>query len=515
MISSLLLPLVKKSLNSRIKRIEEFKKNPILCQEKVFSQLLENGKKTVFGAQHQFPKIRDYQSFRKLTPIRNYEQLYPWIERTLKGEKNILWPGITLWFSKSSGTTNARSKYIPITPANLQDCNYAAGRDLLAAYFASYPKSRLPAGKILSITGSHEQSNWNPKARCGDISAVLTENMPWYYALGRAPSKKTALLPEWEKKIDLIVEQTQRDTITGIAGVPTWVMVIIEKLLEKTRKKYITEIWQELEVFFHGAVNFLPYLPQFQRWIPNPQMQYRDIYNASEGFFAFQEDAQDKNMLLLLSHGVFYEFLPLTELEKETPEALPLAQVQTNVPYALVITTNSGLWRYLIGDTIAFTSLSPYKIRITGRTKSFINVFGEEVVVENADQALAKACEQTGAIIKDYTVGPIFLEAGQKGRHHWLIEFIQPPKDWNQFTTLLDETLQNINSDYAAKRYKGIALAPPLIQPVPKGVFYRWLEQRGRITSQTKTPRLSNERKYIEEILALINGATTEKKQQS
>ncbi|MCS6905430.1 MAG: GH3 auxin-responsive promoter family protein [Bacteroidia bacterium] len=505
MLLPLLSPFIKNSLTSRLKSIEVFKKHPLEAQQKVFQELLNKGKKTIFGKDHSLEKVNNYEAFQKQVPLRSYENLYSYIERALKGEKNVLWPGVPLWFSKSSGTTNARSKYIPITPENLHHCNYTAGKDMLAAYLLSMPHSQLPKGKILSIIGSHEPSPWNRAARCGDVSAVLAENMPWYYALGRAPSKKVALLADWEEKITRIVEEAPRMNITGIAGVPTWVMVIIEKLLAATQKSNLLEVWPNLEVFFHGAVHFAPYASQFQKWIPSNYMQYRDVYNASEGFFAFQEEPNNTSMLLLLSHGIFYEFLPLPELEKENPTVLPLEGVECNIPYALIITTNSGLWRYLIGDTIMFTSKNPYTIRIIGRTKSYINVFGEEVMVENAERALAHACKITGSQVQDYTVAPIFLEAHQKGRHQWLIEFTVPPSDITQFTAALDEALQNCNSDYAAKRQKNLALELPLVQIVPSGTFYQWLQKRGRVSSQTKVPRLSNERKYVEEILALLN----------
>lgn len=474
---------------------------PRLLQQQTWEWLVAQAQNTLFFHEHNLSL--SYEKFRQKVPVRTYEELYPYIHRTLQGESDVLWPGQIRWFAKSSGTTNDRSKFIPIPKAMLYRNHFAGGKALFATYLHLQPQSKLPFGKVLSIGGSHEISRYNAYARYGDLSAVLIENMPWFYQLFRAPSKKIALLADWKTKIFQMAQATLHQPIIGVAGVPTWTVVLFEELLRQSGKSHILEVWPHFEVFFHGAVSFTPYEATFRQFLPSPSVCYIEIYNASEGFFAFQDQLETKDMLMLLSHGVFYEFIPLEALErKDWTAVVPLEGVEKNRLYALILSSASGLWRYLIGDTIRFTSLEPYRIRIAGRTKHFINAFGEEVVVENAEAALTMACEATGARVRDFTVAPIYLEAGKKGAHQWIIEFSVPPTDTQKFVVTLDEALQKINTDYEAKRSGDIALVRPQVIEVPPGTFEKWLARKGQLGGQHKVPRLSNTREYVEDILA-------------
>lgn len=487
------------------KDIERLYQNPLAPQQKWLRYLLARGASTTYGKKHGLRPDWSYEDFQKHLPIVPYETLYPFIEATMQGMPDVLWPGRIRWFAKSSGTTNDRSKFIPMAPETLSFNHFRAGRHLFATYLTLFKDdTRLLAGKVLSIGGSHTISHLTPHARYGDLSAVLIENTPWFYSLFRAPQKSIALLPEWHTKVHRMAEAIIGTSITAIAGVPTWTVVLFDEILKRTGASHILEVFPDLEVFFHGAVSFTPYEKLFERYLPSPRMRYIEIYNASEGFFAFQDQPHTKDMLLLTDHGVFYEFIPFSAWEKGRWEAIPLEGVQTNEVYALVITAPGGLWRYLIGDTIRFTSTNPYRLRIVGRTRHYINAFGEEVMVENTDAALQKACAETGALVRDYTVAPIYLEAGQRGAHQWLIEFIHPPTDLDTFSCLLDKALQSLNSDYEAKRVGDLALGPPQIVPVPPGTFEEWLAERGRLGGQNKVPRLSNTREYVDSILALL-----------
>ena len=493
-------------LKTRISGIEHFNNFPLETQKKVFHYLLEMGKSTAWGEKFGFRGINSIKEFQEKVPLSHYEDIFPWINRALKGEKNVLWPGEVLYFSKSSGTTNDKSKFIPVSKESLEDTHYEAGRDMLALYYSINPDSQLFSGKNLSIGGSHSRNPQNPKAIMGDISAMLIENMPFYYELFRSPSKEVALMSEWEAKIDRMAKEAMSDNITGIGGVPTWTLVLIKRIFELSGNTSgnLLDIWPNLELFCHGGVDFSPYRKQFEALIPSSQMHYLNIYNASEGFFSVQDQKDNAEMLLLLDHGIFYEFIPLEEIDDDQPTCLTLDEVKEGPIYALVITTNGGLWRYIIGDTVRFTDTNPFRISIAGRTKHFINAFGEELMMENASAAISAACQKTGASVGDFTAAPVYLTAGQKGCHEWLIEFDIPPENLALFSRVLDETLQLKNSDYEAKRYKELALVAPIVRIVPKGTFYNWLRKKGKLGGQNKVPKLSNSRVYVEEILLML-----------
>jgi len=493
-----------KILSSRLSRLEEQVRTPHDVQHRVFSHLLEQGKKTEWGKLHGYADVRNTEDFRKHVPISSYEALFPWIERVYKGEQGLLWPEEVYMFSKSSGTTNARSKYIPVTEEFLENCHYAAGKDMLALYSDLYPDTQLFKGKGLALGGNLEENPYNPKAICGDVSALIMKYLPFWAEYMRTPGLDVALMPEWEPKIEALARHTMNQNITSFQGVPTWSIFLIRKMLEITGKNSILEVWPNLECFFHGAVSFEPYRELFKQMIPSDQMNYLEVYNASEGFFGLQDQRNSRDLLLLLDYGVYYEFIPMEEWGKENPKTLELSQVELGKSYALVISTSGGLWRYSIGDTITFTSKNPYRIRITGRTKHFLNAFGEEVVVENADRALAEACRKTGASLEDYTAAPIFIKEGKQGGHEWIIEFITPPSDLAKFTYVLDETLRDINSDYDAKRTQNIALVAPKIHAAAPGTFYEWMRSRGKLGGQNKVPRLSNSREYVDGILSQL-----------
>ncbi len=489
--------------NRYLKQVLPWQNQPIETQKQVFQYLISQAQDTLFGINHHFSKIHNISDFQKNVPIRTYEAFYEYIDKILKGEENVLWKGKTVWFAKSSGTTNAKSKFIPISKESLNNGHFKAGKDMLATYFHFYPNSNLYKGKALSIGGSHQINPLNQHSQYGDLSAVLIQNMPAFYELFRTPPKNIALMSEWESKIEAMANYTMNQNVTSIAGVPTWTVVLIQKILEKTQKNHIQEVWKNLEVFFHGAVSFVPYKKQFE--ILAPKLRYMEIYNASEGYFAFQTEPNDPSMLLLLNHGVYYEFIPIDQLEKEFPDSIPIPDLEIGKTYALVISTNGGLWRYHIGDTVTITQKSPLKIVISGRTKHFINAFGEELMVGNTDQALAFACENTGAILKDYTAAPIYFQNNDAGGHEWIIEFEKLPHDTSIFFELLDSKLQEINTDYAAKRYKNMALKFPLFHIAPQGFFYQWLKSQGKVGGQHKVPRLNNDRKLMEELLSLLN----------
>ncbi len=503
--------LAKAWMRSRNWRIRKIIQHPHAVQKNVFQTLIQKAQNTVFGKKYRFRHIKTPDQFRQQVPISSYETFYSYIERVLSGEANVLWPGKVNWFAKSSGTTNDKSKFIPMTYDCLHYCHYRAGKDMMAWYLHLYPDSKLFAGKVLSIGGSHQISRFNQNARYGDLSAVLIQNMPSFYEAFRAPSRKTALLADFEQKIEIMAREclSNPKSIVAIAGVPTWTMVLIERMLQITGKNDLLEVLPNLEVFFHGAVSFTPYRSQFAQLIgANRKMiRYIEIYNASEGYFGLQIEPQTCDMLLMLDHGIFYEFILLDELIAkgiENATAVGLENVTVNQTYAMVISVNSGLWRYLIGDTVRFTSTNPYRIVITGRTKHFINAFGEEVVIENAESAILMAARQTQTTVIDYTAGPIFLEIGKKGAHEWIIECQEPPANKAAFITVLDQHLQQINSDYEAKRYNNLALHPPVVHFVEKGTFYQWMKLRGKLGGQNKVPRLSNDRQYLDSILEML-----------
>ena len=492
-------------MKKRIHQIDLFRKYPHDVQNELFINLIDTAKNTEWGKKYGYRDITSVTEFKQRVPISTYENLFPEIERVMKGEQNILWPSIISWFAKSSGTTNARSKYIPVSPESLEDCHYKGGKDMISIYANLYPETRVFTGKALSIGGSLRENEYNSKTQCGDVSAVIMQNLPVWAEAIRTPPLKVALMDKWEEKIEIMADITSKENVTSISGVPTWTYVLINRILEITGTKNILEVWPNLELFAHGAVAFGPYRELFKNLIPSEQMHYLEIYNASEGFFGIQDQAGTHDeMLLMLDYGVYYEFIPAEEFESENPTTLTLEQVELGKNYALVISTNAGLWRYKIGDTIKFTSLEPYRIKISGRTKHFINAFGEELIIENAEAAIIKASQETGAIISNFTAAPVYFEGKNRGGHEWAIEFAREPDNLATFRRVLDETLREINSDYDAKRQNDLALQAPLIQIAPPGTFLQWLRSKGKLGGQNKVPRLSNSREHLEEILQLI-----------
>ncbi|MFC3879603.1 GH3 auxin-responsive promoter family protein [Algoriphagus namhaensis] len=493
---------------SRLKQIEHFKKNPFAAQKQIFEELIEAGQKTKFGKKFDFGSIKSYADFAERVPIHDYESIKPYIDQTMAGEQNVLWDSPIEWFAKSSGTTSSRSKYIPVSTESLEECHYKGGKDLVSVYVRNNPDTKMFIGKNLAIGGSLEKNPLNPQgtARAGDISAVIMQNLPIWAQIIRTPSLEVALMNEWEAKIEKLARDTMNENVVTITGVPTWTIVLLQKILELKKAKNILEVWPNLEVFFHGAVAFGPYRAVFEELIPSKKMRYMETYNASEGFFGLQDQPESDELLLMLDYGIFFEFIPMEEWDKENPSVIRLQDVEVGKNYALVITTNGGLWRYKIGDTIRFTSTAPYRFKISGRTKHFINAFGEEVIVENAEKAIQFAADETNATIANFTAAPVYFESsGAKGAHEWVIEFRSEPDDFPKFEKLLDEKLREINSDYDAKRYKNLALKEPVIHLAPKGIFDQWLAKKGKLGGQHKVPRLSNERTHLEEILDLIN----------
>ena len=485
-------------LKKRIDQIELFKKFPNEVQQEVLRKLLVYNIDTEVGKKYDFKSIKNYKDFRnRLDPV-SYEDISQDIERVRKGEQNIFWSTHIKWFAKSSGTTDSKSKFIPISYESLDDCHYKAGKDMLSLYFNNNENSKLLAGKCLRLGGSREIYE-NNKSYYGDLSAIMIDNLPFWAELSSTPSQKTSLLPEWEKKVKAIIKESLNQKVTSFAGVPSWMMVLLKNVLKETNKDNILEVWENSEVYFHGGVNFEPYRSLYKDMFPSKKFKYYEIYNASEGFFAIQDQNNSSELLLMLDYGIFYEFIPINNTNK----IIPLGEVELNVNYAIVITTNSGLWRYKIGDTVKFTSLNPYRIKVSGRTKHFINAFGEELIVENAEIALAKTAQKNNCKIKDYTAAPIFMSSNKTGSHEWLIEFSDEPKDLEKFTKTLDKNLKKINSDYEAKRYKDSTMKMPKVIKARSGLFYDWLSSKKRLGGQNKIPRLSNSRDYLDELKSL------------
>lgn len=498
---SILNQIVKLAFKPRIKHIHRYMQQPRSIQEKWLERLIHKAKNTEWGKQFHFDRIKSIKDFQKAVPLNDYESLKPFIQRMMHGEKDVLWKGQVKWFSKSSGTTNDKSKYIPVTHENLHKCHLKGSHDALTMWCNSKPNTKIMhLSKGLIMGGCLDQFEPFPETTIGDISAIMLHHMPFYGKYFYTPTMEVALMDDWEKKIELMAEMVSKENVTNIGGVPTWTIVLFRKILEITGKSNMLEVFPNFEIYYHGGVSFLPYRAQFEEFFPGDQVQYRENYNASEGFFSSQYDASTDDMLLLLDNGVFYEFIPMDEFKNENPSVLAIHEVELNVNYALVISTNAGLWRYVIGDTVKFTSLYPHRIKITGRTKHFINVFGEEVMVENADKALKMTTDICGGRVHEYTVGPIHLSQG-KGGHEWTIEFDQPPADLERFRDFLDQHLQELNSDYEAKRFKDLALQKLVLHSLPKGSFYSWLKARGKYGGQNKVPRLSNSREHIESLL--------------
>lgn len=484
----------------RMKHIEWYANHPEEAQEKIFKQLIFKARGTEWGKKYHFGEIKTINAYAKKVPVSNYEHFKPRIEEMMRGGKDILWPGKIRWFSKSSGTTSDRSKYIPVSNDNLYRCHQRGNWDALTLLYNQRPDARIHEMKTLLMAGSLSKHPENSKANIGDVSAIMITQMPRIAIPFFAPNFQVALQSDFGKKIEQTAQITSQMTnIVSIGGVPTWTVVLFRRILEITGKNNILEVWPDFQCYIHGGVSFLPYVEQFQQFLPSDQVSYQEVYNASEGYFGIQNDFNKTDMLLLLDNGVYYEFVPMEEWGKTHPKAIPLSAVKAGRTYAMVISTNAGLWRYLIGDTVTFTSTDPYKIKITGRTKQYINAFGEEVMVENTDLAIAMTCRQTGAIVRDYTAAPIFMSQG-KGGHEWFIEFEVSPQNYNDFAAKLDQNLQEVNSDYQAKRYKNMALHALQLNVVPKGAFVKWLKSKGKFSSQTKVPRLSNDRKFINEI---------------
>ena len=489
-------------LKQRIHQIELFLKYPNEVQEELLMNLIRRAENTVIGAQYEFSSITSYTTFSERVPVSTYEDLQPLIERTRQGEQNVFWDTPIKWFAKSSGTTNAKSKFIPVSNDALEDCHYKGSKDLLCLYLNNNEDSDMFLGKSLRLGGS-SQIYEDKETLFGDLSAILIENMPIWAEFSSTPSNKISLMSEWEQKLTAIINETKNENVTSFAGVPSWMLVLMNRMLEETGKGNLLEVWPNLEVYFHGGVSFEPYREQYQKLLPKSDFKYYEIYNASEGFFAIQDLNDSSDLLLMLDYGIFYEFIPMDTFGTPNQKVIRLAEVELFKNYAVVITTNSGLWRYLIGDTVRFTSLNPYRIRVSGRTKHHINVFGEELMVENTDQAIAKACQLTQTEVVDYTVAPIFMDGKEKGAHEWMIEFKKNPTDIEQFRTILDDTLQSLNSDYEAKRYNNMTLNPLVINLARPNLFYDWLKERDKLGGQHKIPRLSNQREYLEQLKCL------------
>jgi len=489
-------------LKKRIHQMELFIKYPNEVQNELLKDLISKARNTEFGKRYHFNEINSYEKFRERVPIQNYEDYQPDIERSRQGENNILWPTPIRWFAKSSGTTSAKSKFIPVSQDSLEECHYAAGKDLLCIYLNNNPQSQMFTGKSLRLGGSKELYQENGTSY-GDLSAILIDNMPFWAEFSSTPSNEVSLMHDWEYKMQAIVDETIKERVTSLAGVPSWMLVLLNNVLETTGKESLFEVWPHLEAYFHGGVSFEPYGSQYQKILPKEDFRFYEIYNASEGFFACQDHNDSKNLLLMLDYGIFYEFIPMDQYGSDEETAIPLSEVEVGKNYAVVITTNAGLWRYKIGDTVRFTDTNPYRIKVSGRTKHHINVFGEELIIENAESALKKVCLVTNCEIIDYTVAPVFMEGKEKGAHEWIVEFKNPPRDFDVFNKQLDLALQEVNSDYEAKRYNNMTLNPPKIHEARKGLFYDWLKKHNKLGGQHKIPRLSNSRTYLEELLKM------------
>lgn len=485
----------------RLGQIDNFKANPIEIQRNTLKELLRTAQDTRFGQQYHFHSITTAEQYRERLPLVHYEDIKESIVQMMNGKQNILWPEDVKWFAKSSGTTDAKSKFIPVSPSSLENCHFRGGKDVISIFNRLYPEAQVFSGKTLALGGSSEVNKTNTNCQYGDLSAILISNTPFWANFMKTPDSSIMLMSNWEEKLEKICETTIKEDVRCLAGVPSWFLTLIHKILEKTGKNNLHEIWPNLELFIHGGISFIPYLQQYQELLPDPKMKYMETYNASEGFFGIQDDPNDTSLLLMLDYGVYYEFMPVSEMGKTNPRTLLLPEVETGINYALIISTNCGLWRYMIGDTILFTSLNPYKFKITGRTKLFINAFGEELIIDNATEALRIACEETHSSIFEYTAAPIFMQEGQKGAHEWLIEFKTPPADLEIFAGILDRELQKLNSDYEAKRL--LSLERLKIHQARPNLFTDWLKEKGKLGGQHKVPRLWNDRTHIDQLLEM------------
>ncbi len=496
--------LVSFLIKKRLQQIDLFRENPRMAQLEVFHHLVQTARYTEWGRKYGYADISDPDEFRRRVPLQDYEQVKPYVARLRKGEQNLLWPTDTKWFAKSSGTTSDRSKFIPVSREALEDCHYKGGKDLIAFHYQQFPESKLYQGMSLVVGGSSNIEQFRADAYSGDLSAIIIRNLPVWVEVRRTPVIETALMENWEEKIERMARETMREDVSCIAGVPSWTLVLMKRILELTGKKNILEVWPNLELFMHGGVSFRPYRAQFEALIPSPTMNYLESYNASEGSFAIQDRHGADDMLLMLDYGIFYEFVPLEEVGSATPRTLLVHEVEVGVSYAIVISTNGGLWRYMPGDTVRFTSVKPYRIQVSGRTRSFINAFGEELIVENADKGVEAACQATGAVVSEYTAAPVYMDEEARGGHEWVIEFSTPPDDLTAFVQVMDDTMRRINSDYDAKRRGDMALRAPYVHVVAPGTFYAWMKQRGKLGGQNKVPRLSNDRGLLESLLTAM-----------
>jgi len=488
---------------SRMSKIDLMQKYPEQVQKETFAQLIDFAKNTEWGKKYDYKSIEKYSDYTSRFQVQDYENIKNDVSRIRNGEKDILWPGEIKWFAKSSGTTNDKSKFIPVSNESLEQTHFRGGKDVIAIYTNNFPETNVLTGKSLILGGSHQINNFNNQSFYGDLSAVVIENMPFWSKFLRAGNQETILMSDWNMKIEKMAEETIDKNIVNIAGVPSWTLVFLRYVLELKKTDNILDVWPNLELFIHGGVSFEPYKNQYKQIIANSNMNYMETYNASEGFFAIQTNPNSDDMLLMLDYGIFYEFIPMSEFGTENPKTLTISEVDLNVNYAIVISTNGGLWRYLIGDTVKFTSKYPFKIKITGRTKHFINAFGEELIIDNAEKAIKIACQRTNSTIKEYTAAPIYPQKDRKGGHEWIFEFEQKPNDINYFIDVLDTVLKSLNSDYEAKRYMNLSMDTPKVHIAPNGLFYTWLNNKGKLGGQNKVPRLSNNRTYIEELLIL------------
>ncbi len=493
-------PIMRQYLRTRMPRILRMMDDQSLTQLNTFRSLINTSAETEWGKKHHYSRIKTYKDFAQSVPIQDYNSLSPWFSKASVGDKNVLWPGKVKWFSKSSGTTGSRSKIIPVTRESIYQCHVKTGKDLMAVYYNSNKNAGVFSGKSLLVGGSLQRDDKNPAVQIGDISAVLIHQLPEWLQFYREPSREVMLMPDWEKKVEAVAKRVMHQNITTVSGVPTWILKIFERVLIESGNSTIAEVWPNLELFVHGGISFLPYKEQFSK-IVGKDICCINAYNASEGFFAFQ-DTEEEGMLLHTDNGIFYEFIALDETDKEFPHAYTLSEVECQKDYALVISTNAGLWRYKIGDTIRFTSLRPYRIEISGRTAQYINAFGEELMVFNAEKALSETCKKLKCSVRDYTVAPLFFENTSSGTHEWLIEFETEPSDLSYFTKVLDDNLQKVNSDYAAKRSADLLMRMPVVKKLSPGTFYRWLERNGRLGAQIKVPRLKNDRSFIVDLLS-------------
>ncbi|MDA8569099.1 GH3 auxin-responsive promoter family protein [Flavobacteriaceae bacterium] len=489
-------------LKKRLHQIEFFLKYPIEVQDELLMGLVVFAKDTEMGKSYDFSSIQNYVDFASRVPITNYEGMEHLIDQARRGSANLFWPTPIKWFAKSSGTTNAKSKFIPVSQESLEDCHYKSSKDLLSIYLNNNENSQLFTGKSLRLGGSKELYESHGSV-FGDLSAILIDNMPFWAEFSSTPSNKVSLMPDWNTKLAAVIAETSKENVTSMAGVPSWMLVLLNELLDTTGNDHLFQVWDQLEVYFHGGVSFSPYKEQFKKLLPRKSFNYYEIYNASEGFFAIQDRNKASDLMLMLDYGIFYEFIPMNAYGKEEEYAIPLSEVALHTNYAIVITTNAGLWRYKVGDTVRFTSLSPHRIKITGRTRHHINVFGEELIIENAEEALKIVSKKTKTEIIEYTAAPIFMEGREKGGHEWLIEFRTPPEDLGHFTALLDNALKSLNSDYEAKRYNNMTLNEPVVHKARAGQFHDWLAAKDKLGGQHKIPRLSNSRQYLEELMAL------------